>query len=459
MLKGSLFVFLYSCGFLLKAQNPPVFNITTSVLQAGSIAPKAVQGYSLNAGILALFLTANVRSNAAALNTTPVSTRTIPIGLFTARAIESNAPPFFLSTNDQGIASANLGLLGLGSWSFTVEYALPNISTNAWQAGTYSVPLIYSFTGVTLGGGLTTPPNPTITVNVSPFINPQIPPNDVELLLNDLNYFRNTSLFPGNPTSYLHTVPLKINLKGNTTQFAFTNGYANVPSPVTSIGRVRVQTTTPAGDITALSTSGADILPSTAVPIGNLTSVTTQYTISPADALAGFINMGTYTTTMTLEAKDGSGGATTSGPKTLNLKVTVSDLAAININTATINLKLQTAADYKNGVYVDVPNHLVVSKTTPYTVTVKADDSNLKLGATYTIPSSILSIGPAAGQTGVNSISSLTTSPQTLVSSSMPAIDRKNSIRYSIDATKTPGLLNKTAGIYTTTVTYTVTAL
>lgn len=439
---------------ILLAQNP-TFNINEAALIAGQLTVDA-SGYNYTPPTLGLFPSITIAGTGSTL--TP---GTIPISSFTAATLKGSTvgTPVALSSTATPLQTDLLALLGAGGGLFSMRYSIASLSPIAWTAGSYTNALKFGISGVALGADIT-PKNATLTVTVPAFISVVTDPGDLEFLINDLKYLRNTDISLTKTTNYRFTVPLKINLKSNTATFTFTNGYTNVPPPTTNFNLVTAKTTTPVNTQINLSTIAQAFLPTLAVPTGNTSNVTAQYTISTANILAGFINKGTYSGTLNMELSDATSAypaATTN--KTVNMRVVVSDLSELSISTSSINMQLSTAANYKNGIFLDVSNHLTVSKTTPYSITVMATDANLKLGTTSTIPVNILSIGPAAGQSNVNTISALTTSPQQLVNGSAPTIDRNIGIRYAINASQTQALLNKPAGIYSTTITYTLTGL
>jgi len=110
-----------------------------------------------------------------------------------------------------------------------------------------------------------------------------------------------------------------------------------------------------------------------------------------------------------------------------------------------------------NGVAVNIPNHLTISKTCAYDVYVKASSENLVNG-TYSIPVSCISIGPGSGQAGISSVS-LSSTAQKIITGASPCLDRNVDIKYSIPAEKIEQVLGHPAGTYSTTITYSCVAL
>ncbi|ULT28162.1 hypothetical protein KUH03_17135 [Sphingobacterium sp. E70] len=108
----------------------------------------------------------------------------------------------------------------------------------------------------------------------------------------------------------------------------------------------------------------------------------------------------------------------------------VSDLGEIVANQQTVNLAFATTNDYKNGVNLNMPAHLRVSKTTPYNLYVRATSTSFTSGAN-SIPLNVLRIGPMAGQSGMNTIT-LSSTAQQLIQNADPVIDRNLNMLYSI---------------------------
>ncbi|MBO9591499.1 MAG: hypothetical protein J7599_01235 [Niabella sp.] len=449
-----LILFLWSSG-AGRAQNGQL-TINETALIDGTVSMTAT-GYNYNPGVLAVLPNIMVKGNG---DLSPVSgtNSALPLAKFTAMYVRGanhdNAIP--LSTTPQSMTSELLSLLLLSGGPFTVKYEAPGLSATAWQAGTYSNTLAFSLSAIGIGSAVT-PTQATLTVTVDPLITASTAPGNMALVVNDLKYFRNTTLEVNNAFTLRHTVPVQLTLAANTAQLVFTNGYSGVPDPQTAVGKIQVQMTTPASAIVPLTTASQQLVAGAPVPVGNKTNFNARFFISPSDLKTAFINKGDYSTTLTLQGANASPAATYS--KVLNLAVTVNDLSEFNLSATGVTLPFQTAADYKNGVALDLVNHLQVSKTTPYDISVKAQTSDLTNGSSgATVPVSILELGPATGQSGVNTVSALSTTDQLLVSGALPAVDRYLNIRYRIPPSRTQNLINKPAGIYTAVINYTLTA-
>ncbi|WP_300597749.1 hypothetical protein [Niabella sp.] len=440
---------------VLRAQNAQLI-INEDALISGSKSVTA-SGYNYNP-LLALLPNILVKGNGD-LNPSPVTGIVVPLSKISARFIkgtnQDNA--VILNMSNQPITSALLALGLLNKGDFEVKYEAASLGATAWQAGTYSNTLAYSLSGISVG--TVTPAEVILTVVVDPLIKESMAPADISLLVDNLKYFRNITLEFNNAFQLRHTVPVQLSLAANTTQLGFTNGYAGVADPQTAVGKIQVQMTTPTGAIMPLTTTSQQLVANAPVPVGNKTSFTARFFISPADLKTAFINKGNYSTTLALQGTNASPAAIYS--KVLNLNVIVNDLSEFNLSTTGVTLPFQTAADYKNGVALDIANHLQVSKTTPYDISVRASAADFTGSGTAsgaTLPASILELSPVAGQTGVNTVSALSTTDQLLVSGALPVVDRYLNIRYRIPPSRTQYLINKPAGTYTAVINYTLTA-
>lgn len=450
----SCLVLFFWYPVLVCAQNAQLV-IDEAALISGSKSVTA-SGYNYNP-LLALLPNILVKGNGN-LNPSPVTGIVVPLAKISARYIrgtnQDNAVT--LSMANQSITGALLALGLLSKGNFEVKYEASGFTTMAWQAGTYSNTLAYALSGISVG--TVTPAEVTLTVVVDPLIKESVAPAAIPLLVDNLKYFRNTTLEFNNAFELRHTVPVQLTVAATpSAQLDFTNNYPGVTNPQTTIDNIKVQMGTAT---VPLSITSQQLVANAPVPQGNKTNFNARFFISPADLKAGFINKGNYATTVTLQGVNASGPAATYS-KVLNLAVTVNDLSELNLSTTGVTLSFQTAAEYKNGVALDIADHLQVSKTTPYDISIRAqaaDFTGSGPASGATLPVSILELGPAPGQTGVNTISALSTTNQLLVSSAAPAVDRYLSIRYRIPASRTQYLINKPAGTYTASLVYTLTA-
>ncbi|SDE30167.1 hypothetical protein [Niabella drilacis] len=437
-----------------RAQNAQL-TINEAALTAGS-ASATPGGYNYNPGILGLLTNIMVKGNG---DLNPASGPAIPLTKFTATYIKGTAIGTTVTLNTttaRSITSNLLSLLLLSGGPFTVKYEAPDLAATAWQAGTYSNTLAFSLYEILSLGAAVTPASVTLTVVVDPLMKERVAPVDIALLVNELKYFRNTILEYNNALQLQHTIPLQLGLVANTEPLGFENDA--VTDPQTSVGKIQVQT---GATTLRLSTTSQPLAADVPVPMGNKTNFNVRFFISPSDLIAGFMNKGNYTTKVTLQGANASYPSNTYS-KTLNLTVTVNDLSELNVSTTGVTLLFQTAADYKNGVALDIPNHLQVSKTTPYDISVRTQTADFsgtgQTNSGVSFPVSILELGLVEGQSVVNTINALSTTDQLLVSGAPPVVDRFLNIRYRIPSSQTHYLINKPAGTYTASVIYTLTA-
>jgi hypothetical protein len=150
-----------------------------------------------------------------------------------------------------------------------------------------------------------------------------------------------------------------------------------------------------------------------------------------------------------------------SATATSTLNVVLADVVSITVNpsNSTVNLNFATSADYQNGVNSGVlADHLTIASTQSFTVTVKSD-GDLVNGA-ENIPIGDIGITASAG-TGSpvgtpGAVAALSSTDQSLITSTNPTLESKYSMQYA--ATGGTDFIGLTAGTYTATITYTVTA-
>jgi len=437
------------------AQNATL-TINESVLNAGATSFIA-NGYNYQTG-LALLPTLYIKTAAGTLTGTAGN---IPVDRFTATSVKDNTDrtTVTLGETDQVLNGSLLGLLSFSSGPFSIRYAVGSLSSYAWLAGNYSTNLNLRVASIGLGSNIT-PSTATLSVVVSPFISYTGNPLDITLAINSFDYFRNgysSNAFA--PINGKHTVPLYAYVSTSASQFTFTNGNANVVSPQTATEVVKYQITAPlTSNILSLNTTQQVAYGNAVIPVGNATALSQRFSVSVTDLKTSFINKGTYTTTLNYRLTNSDTNPTINSTRTANLRVVVADLLELNVNNPTVNFLFNTAEKYRNGIVVDVADHLVISATIPYAVKVKASAANFTSGSNA-IPVGVLSIGSREGQAGVNTISSVANHDQLLIGNGVPTIDLPLGIKYSIPASQTDKLLNKKAGTYTTNIIYTLTAL
>jgi len=452
MLRNSwIILLLMAFGAKLCAQNATL-RIDEAAITAGQVSVIA-SGYNYSSGF-GFTPSVQVRSVNGTF-TENLGTRSIPVNRFTAVLYRNPRPigtEVFLSTTNQTLLSSSTT-----SGAMSVRYSCPSLTSYAWEAGTYAGNLAYSMSAFAVGASFS-PSTARLTVEVPGFLNTLNQLGDVEIRINDLNFYRSTGASTTRTFSYRHSVPLLMSIRSGTSTFDFSNGNTGVVAPVTNVNLVQARVTSPVQSAAVgLGTSFQEIFRGS-VPTGNSSNIIGQFSITANQLKAGFLNKGTYRTTLSLEAKDQAGNypALTVNASS-NLSVVVEDLAEITVNQPTVNFVFDNAEKYTNGISINIGSHIVLSKTIPYQLSVRASAANFASGSNI-IPVDILSIGPGNGQLGVNTISALSTTNQTLIGNALPAVDRNIDIRYQIPASQTQKLLNKVAGVYTANVIYTLTS-
>lgn len=402
----------------------------------------------------------SVKANAPTFSST--TSGTFPASLVHMRLASIGALTLLnLGGNNEVALSTTGGVLytALASVSSGAITANARIATSSqtWVAGVYTNVVSFSTQGV-LAGSIT-PANFTLSITVPSFISPPINVGTTNILVNDLNFYRSANGITGNQIIPISsTVPYIPSIRANSSQFSFSTSlpYNNLPvTPVSAISStlsgIATATTSNLTNSDQALTSATGI----AVPTNNSSSITHTYSISPAQLKSNFIQAGTYAVPLTYTWNKLS-SAYPSTPlqvqSTGNLSIVVSDLGELIANQSSVNLNFANTGNYRNGVSVDIANHLRVSKTTPYNLYVRASSSNFISGAN-TIPLNVLRIGPMAGQTGINTIT-LSSTAQQLIQNANPTIDRNLNIQYSIPASETSKLLGKPSGSYTATIIY-----
>ncbi len=319
-----------------------------------------------------------------------------------------------------------------------------------WIAGVYASNVTFSLAGINLGTIING--SQDFNISVPGFISVQPNVGTTNILVNNLSYYRSAAGISANKVIALGTTVAYIpSLQTGSAQFSFTTSfpYNALPvSPVSSVtaGLVSIPSATPV----SLSVNSQALTNASGIPVNtNAQSLTNTYTIAPAALKSNFLQAGTYSVPLNyswskLLSSYPSGPLQSQASGTL--EVIVSDLAEIVANQPVINLDFNSVTDYTSGVILDIPAHIRLSKTTPYNLTVRASSSAFN-SAGNSIPLSVLRIGPASGQTGMNTIT-LSGTAQPLVEGANPEIDRNINFRYSIPASQVEHLMGMPSGSY-----------
>lgn len=366
--------------------------------------------------------------------------------------LSANSPSINLSTQNQDLYNGNFYH---NDGAVVIRYTIP-VDKYAWQAGTYQTNLRFSYTGLTVP---TIRDNKALTITVPSFITAMglWAAPDAALHINSLDHFRNAdgasaAISLGDVIS---TVPFDISVKTGSPSFTYDPSAGNVnqertvPSDAVSVSA----NTAPAIPL-QYSRTGLNIFSQPLIPTGNRTAMQLNYSATAAALKSNFMYAGNYSLPISYRLRayfQNNSVFITNSQGTL-LRITVDDMAELLVNDPEVNLEFNNAADYVNGKSVEMPSHLTLSKTTPYEVYVRASAPDLSSG-TATIPVSVISIGPAGNQAGVQTVP-LSVEPARIISGTNPEIDRNIGIKYSISPTAAKTLAGKAPGTYTVKLVY-----
>ncbi|RAJ04103.1 hypothetical protein LX64_02981 [Chitinophaga skermanii] len=140
------------------------------------------------------------------------------------------------------------------------------------------------------------------------------------------------------------------------------------------------------------------------------------------------------------------------------LTVILNPVLVMTLSATPPTLTFATANDYANGVSATYANAITVTSTANYSITVKTSSADLANGAN-TIPVSNVNVA-VSGTTGVGTTGSgaLSTTDLAIVTNAPAAIAKGIGLTYSTTAGN-PAFVGKPSGNYTTTLTFTATAL
>jgi len=344
-------------------------------------------------------------------------------------------------------------VLGLGGGALTVNYRIA-IAGTPWLAGTYTTPVTFTnVTPLTQDLSIVVPGLITLGTQV---------PSTTTMAVSTLSAFRTGGgVSAPNVFDYFSTVPTDVYLKSTGSTFSFTTTQLFNSSPIVSSDKLSsLLSGTYAGPAINLSTTNQAVSTTTSVPVvvTNKNSHTNTLSISAADLKANFPQAGTYTLPVvyTIAKKSTAYPATlTSGTMNSSVQLTVAKMSELTIPASTINLSFTTAAAYNQGVTAVMSSPITVSSTVPYSVTVKTS-GNFISGAN-SIPAGVMIVEGIPTQTGIAAVT-LSTTAQNLFTSADPVIDRAINLQFRIPNTQTVNLLNKPAGTYNATVTFTIVA-
>ncbi|WP_394676665.1 hypothetical protein [uncultured Sphingobacterium sp.] len=439
---------------------------TTSItLPQANIQARTDYNTTINAGsynsVITLLPSFSVKSSSATFTSTTS-------GSFPASAVHMKLSSIGslvllgLGANNEVALSTGGGLLyaavaSVASGAVTANARIATAS-QTWTAGVFTDDVSFYTQGL-LAGSIS-PASFTLSITIPGFISPPSSIGTTSIAVNDLSFYRSANGISASqviPVS--STVPYVPSIRSSSAQFSFSTGLSYNTLPVSPVSTVSASLSGVATATSAILSTSDQTLTSAAgiaVPTNNSSSITHSYTISTASLKSNFIQAGTYTVPLTYTWNKSSSATYPTTPVQAqasgNLTIAVSDLGEIVANQQTVSLPFVTTSNYVNGVSVNMPAHLKLSKTTPYNLYVRATSNSFTSGVN-SIPLSVLTIGPMAGQTGVNTVT-LSTTAQQLIQNANPVIDRTLDMQYSIPASQTSNLLGKPAGTYSANIIY-----
>ena len=148
------------------------------------------------------------------------------------------------------------------------------------------------------------------------------------------------------------------------------------------------------------------------------------------------------------------------GSANTNLNVVLGPIQSIKVNPAqnNVTVSLSTSSEYMNGKASEQQDHIEVMSNPQYQVTVSA--ATHLVGETSSIDISTISVTPSFGSLGGNpggivlTPQALSLNSNTLVQSSHGDTQRTFNMKYQVSGGE--AYVNKPAGTYTTTITYTI---
>lgn len=464
MLKKRFYIALSFALCCLKATDTyaqVVLNIPEANITSQSDYTSVVNGgpsLTLSIGAKVLFK-ANTGTFAS---TTAGSTASLPLNLaflkldFNSLLGVSQGTEMAFSTLDAQVYSALVALNGSAIYNYRISTAGKSL-----LAGSYRTTL--TFTPTTASSPAPLP----ITIVIPSILTQSVNPAITTLNINTFTPFTNTTGITGtNSFNYYTTVPTNINIKSTAANFGFTTSYNSNVTPVNASSFLNAQLSSPAmtsGPVLNL-TQTDQLMTGSAIGIAatNRRDLTATFNITAADLKSKFVQAGVYNLPISYKltaANDIYTPAPTPSEFTMptSVQLTVEKMSTISIPTPTVSIAFSAAADYQLGVTKQMPGHIKVSSTVPWSVTVKANSDFLTNGANQ-IPVSMIHIEGIPGQNGTTTILPITLSStaQPIVSTANPSIDQLLNLQYRVPAAQS--LVGKVNGKYATTITYTLVA-
>lgn len=374
-------------------------------------------------------------------------------------SILSSSHPVVLTNTEQfmfdGVANVSLKLTLFSSdRPITIKYSISKSGMQQFlkAAGTYTLGLLFnSYNSLNLVNGSA---DATLTISVAPFTIINNLADIPRLKFTEAaDYTTGPKAVPAEQDIMLtSTVPYQLNVKAGNTRFKDADGRFQSGMLLSHLSAQAGTKGMHAVTVPAITTTGTTLLWGS----NALQQVESIKYAMDAGFTSAYQKLGTYNSSLLFNVSNNTTGANT--PK--DIYIDVDPISHLSIN-GSVNLNFLTADDYRNGIHADVNNHLLIDKNSAFDIYVKADGAYLESNQATIQLNNLLKIEPiATGADLPGSLHSvkLTTNYQPLITGSAAAINKKISLRYSIDSADSKRLLNKPAGTYSTTVTYSFTA-
>jgi len=465
LLKKRFYIALSFALCCLKARDTyaqVVLNIPEANITSQSDYMSVVNG---PAGLsLGLFASVKFKANSSNFAATAVgSSASLPLNLAFLRmdiktilSLISTGFEKVFSTDESEVYYAVVAISGGTIFNYRISTAGKSL-----LAGSYRTTLTFN------PPGMATPAPLPFTIVIPSFITQNVNPAITTLNINTFTPFTNTTGITGtNSFNYYTTVLTNINIKSTAANFGFTTSYNSNVTPVNASSFLNAQLSSPAmtsGPVLNL-TQTDQLMTGSAIGIAatNRRDLTATFNITAADLKSKFVQAGVYNLPISYKltaANDIYTPAPTPSEFTMptSVQLTVEKMSNISIPTPTVSIAFSAAADYQLGVTKQMPGHIKVSSTVPWSVTVKANSDFLTNGANQ-IPVSMIHIEGIPGQNGTTTILPITLSStaQPIVSTANPSIDQLLNLQYRVPAAQS--LVGKVNGKYATTITYTLVA-
>lgn len=142
--------------------------------------------------------------------------------------------------------------------------------------------------------------------------------------------------------------------------------------------------------------------------------------------------------------------------KTATLNVVITDQIEVRMNTGTVALNFNTAADYRSGVSTSPTDQFTVTSNKAYSLAVRAAGALAGTGSnTATIAASNINVEVTTTGVGTKTARDLSATNQTLAAGAPAAINQAFSLTYKTPVGGTAFLVP--ADTYSTTLTFTAT--